>query len=140
MKQQKTLYRIQSIRGESLWYSFDGKFEDRLFKITEQSIPMPFDYDRQSDKSLKLLSAVEDIQMFPNWFSKEQIEKLFNSGYSLFKYEVDKCIYLPKGEVVFDYNTAISSLEVQEDILKVYGQLEEPTTPYSEWFKKLKDI
>lgn len=121
MKQQTTLYRIQSIRRESLWYSFDGEFKDRLSKITGQSIPMPFEEARQSDNSLKLLSAVEDIQMFPNWFSKDQIEKLFNSGYSLFKYEVDKCIYLPKGEVVFDYNQAISSQEIQQDILKVYG-------------------
>lgn len=121
MKHQTTLYRIQSIRRESLWYSFDGEFKDRLSKITGQSIPMPFEEARQSDISLKLLSAVEDIQMFPNWFSKDQIEKLFNSGYSLFKYEVDKCIYLPKGEVVFDYNQAISSQEIQQDILKVYG-------------------
>ena len=115
-----TLYRIQSIKRESLWYSFDGEFKDRLSKITGQSIPMPFQIERQSNKNQKLLSAVENIEMFPNWFSKDQIEKLFNSGYSLFMYEVDKGIYLPKGEVVFDYNKVISSKEVQQDILKVY--------------------
>ena len=31
------LYRIQSIKRESLWYSFDGKFKDKLKEITKES-------------------------------------------------------------------------------------------------------
>lgn len=114
------LYRIQSIHQESLWYSFDGKFTDRIRKITGQSIPMPWEEMRQADNSKKLLSSVEDIQMFPYWFSAEQIEKMFNAGYSLFEFEVDGGLYLPKGEVLFDNNRVISCREVQEEILKVY--------------------
>ena len=116
----KTLFRIQSLKRESLWYSFDGKFEDRLIDITGQTLPMPFEEFRQLDKNSKLLSSVEDIKMFPNWFTPEQIEKLFNSGYSLFKYNVEKAIYLPKGEVLFDFNNdVISCEEVMDDILNI---------------------
>lgn len=119
------LFRIQSIRKESLWYSFDGKFKDKLKEITGQEVPMPFDKKRKllriKDPNVKFLSAVEDIKMFPNWFTKEQIEMLFNSGYSLFEYEVDKGIYLPKGEVLFDYNKVISCKEIQKEILNGYS-------------------
>lgn len=119
------LFRIQSIRKESLWYSFDGKFKDKLKEITGQEVPMPFDKKRKSlrikDPKVKFLSAVEDIKMFPNWFSKEQIEMLFNSGYSLFEYEVENGIYLPKGEVLFDYNKVISSKEIQKEIINGYS-------------------
>lgn len=118
------LYRIQSIRKESLWYSFDGEFKDRLKDVTGQEIPMPFDKNRKSlrikDPKVKFLSSVESLDMFPNWFSKDQINKLFNSGYSLFEYEVDKGIYLPKGEVLFDFNKVINSNEIQMEILKSY--------------------
>lgn len=114
------LYRIQSIRKESLWYSFDGKFKDKLKDITGQEVPMPWEDFRQAEKKVKLLSSVERLEMFPNWFSKDQINKLFNSGYSLFEYEVDKGFYLPKGEVLFDFNKVISSNEIQMDILKSY--------------------
>lgn len=115
------LYRIQSIHKESLWYSFDGKFKDKLKDITGQEVPMPWEDFRQAEKKVKLLSSVENLEMFPNWFSKSQINKLFNSGYSLFEYEVDKGIYLPKGEVLFDFNKVISSNEIQMDILKSYN-------------------
>lgn len=114
------LYRIQSLKDESMWYSFDGKFTDKIKSITGQSIPMPFDEFRQQDKKMKLLSSVEDMMMFPNWFTKEQIEKLFNSGYSLFKYEVESCIYMPKGETLFDFNKVISKIEIQKDIVEVF--------------------
>lgn len=76
------LYRIQSLKKESLWYSFDGKFKDRYKEVSGIEIPMPFENFRQQDSKVKLLSSVEDINMFPNWFSKEDINKLFNSGYS----------------------------------------------------------
>lgn len=115
------VFRIQSLKKESLWYSFDGKFKDKLKDITGQEVPMPWENFRQENNKIKLLSSVEDIKMFPNWFSKEQIEMLFNSGYSLFEYEVDKGIYLPKGEVLFDYNKVISCKEIQKEILNGYS-------------------
>lgn len=114
------LYRIQSIQKESLWYSFDGKFTDKLKDITGQEVPMPWEDFRQAEEKVKLLSSVESLEMFPNWFSKKQIEKLFNSGYSLFEYEVEKGIYLPKGEVLFDFDKVISFNEIQMEILKSY--------------------
>ena len=113
------LYRIQSIKRESLWYSFDGKFKDRLKDITGEEIPMPWEEFRQIDNKLKLLSSVKDLNMFPNWFSEEQINKLFNSGYSLYKYDVPEIIELPKGECLFDYNKVINCEEVQSSILDV---------------------
>lgn len=58
------IYRIQSIKKESLWYSFNGKFEDKLKSITGQSMPMPWEEFRQLDDKIKLLSSVKDIQMF----------------------------------------------------------------------------
>ena len=46
------IYRIQSLKKESLWYSFDGKFEDKIKSITGQSIPMPWEDFRQlNDKN-----------------------------------------------------------------------------------------
>src|SRR5699024_3410162 len=114
------LYRIQSVKNESLWYSFDGKFKDRLKDITGEEIPMPWEEFRQIDNKLKLLSSVKDLNMFPNWFSEDHIKKLFNSGYSLFEYEVNNFIELTFGEVLFDYNAVLSSKEIQEDILKIY--------------------
>lgn len=69
---------------------------------------------------MKLLSSVDDMMMFPNWFAKQQIERLFNSGYSLFEYKVDSCIYLPKGETLFDFNRVISRKEIQKDIVDVF--------------------
>ena len=114
------LYRIQSIKNESLWYSFDGKFKDKLKEITGEEIPMPWEEFRQIDNKLKLLSSVKDLKMFPNWFSEEHVRRLFNSGYSLFEYEVNDFIELPFGEVIFNYNTVLYSKEIQEDILKVY--------------------
>lgn len=113
------IYRIQSLKKESLWYSFDGKFEDKIKSITGQSIPMPWEEFRQLDDKIKLLSSVKDIQMLPHWFSEEQINKLFNSGYSLFKYDVPEIIELPKGECLFDYNKVINCEEVQSSILDV---------------------
>lgn len=116
----ETIFRIQSIRNESLWYSFDGKFTDRIKKITGQSIPMPFDKKRETVGKVKLLSAVADINNLPLWFSSQQIEKLFNNGYSLFEYQVENYLTLPKGEILFDYNKAIKK-ENQDLILKVYN-------------------
>lgn len=113
------IYRIQSLKKESLWYSFEGKFEDKIKSITGQSIPMPWENFRQLNDKIKLLSSVKDIQMFPHWFSKEQINKLFNSGYSLYKYDVPEIIELPKGECLFDYNKVINCKEVQSSILDV---------------------
>lgn len=52
------LFRIQSIRKESLWYSFDGKFKDKLKDITGQEVPMPWEAFRQENNKLKLLSSV----------------------------------------------------------------------------------
>ena len=114
------IYRIQSLKKESLWYSFDGKFEDKIKSITGQSIPMPWEEFRQLDDKIKLLSSVKDIQMFPHWFSEEQINKLFNSGYSLYKYDVPEIIELPKGECLFDYNKVNSCEEIQSSILDVF--------------------
>ncbi len=114
------LYRIQSLNNESMWYSFDGKFTDKIKNITGQSIPMPFEEFRQKNKKVKLLSSVDDMMMFPNWFAKQQIERLFNSGYSLFEYKVDSCICLPKGETLFDFNRVISRKEIQKDIVDVF--------------------
>ena len=74
---------------------------------------------RQLNDKIKLLSSVKDIQMFPHWFSKEQINKIFNSGYSLYKYDVPEIIELPKGECLFDYNKVINCEEVQSSILDV---------------------
>ena len=125
------LYRIQSIRKESLWYSFDGKFNVKLMDISGQEVPMPWEDFRQAEKKVKLLSSVENLEMFPNWFSKDQINKLFNSGYSLFEYEVDKGIYLPKGEVLFDFNKVISSNEIQMEILKSYERAEQEKVEFS---------
>jgi|SRR5690625_923179 len=119
-KETMKLYRIQSIKRESLWYSFDGKFEDKLKEITGEEIPMPWEEFRQIDNKLKLLSSVKDLKMLPNWFSEDHIRRLFNSGYSLFEYEVNDFIELTFGEVLFDYNTVLSSKEIQEDILKIY--------------------
>lgn len=117
----QTIYRIQSIKRESLWYSIDGKFEDRLKKITGQEIPMPFEKWRQLDKKVKLLSSVKNMEDFKNWFTKDQIYKMFNSGYSLFQYEVSDTIELPKGEILFDLNNwVLNSKEIQNDILKLY--------------------
>ena len=117
------LYRIESLKKESLWYSFDGKFKDKIKSITGQSIPMPWEDFRQLNDKIKLLSSVKDIQMFPNWFSEEQINKLFNSGYSLYKYDVSEIIELPKGECLFDYNKVINCEEVQFSILNDVFQL-----------------
>ena len=115
------LFRIQSRFGESLWYDLDGKFTDKIKNITGQSIPMPWEDMRQSDPKMKLLSSVEDINMFPYWFNKDQIIKMFNSGYSLFEYDVDKCMYLSNGETLFDLNTINSSIEIQDEIKKVFN-------------------
>lgn len=114
------IYRIQSLKKESLWYSFDGKFEDKIKSITGQSVPMPWEGFRQLDDKIKLLSSVKDIQMFPHWFNEEQINKLFNSGYSLYKYDVPEIIELPKGECLFDYNKVIKCEEIQSSILDVF--------------------
>lgn len=117
-KKTKTLYRIQSIKQESLWYSIDGKFEDKLKKITGQEIPMPFEKWRQLDQKVKLLSSVKNMEDFKNWFTKDQIYKMFNSGYSLFKYEVTDPIVLPRGEVLFDLNNSvIECVEIQNIML-----------------------
>lgn len=117
-KKTKTLYRIQSIKQESLWYSIDGKFEDKLKKITGQEIPMPFEEWRQLDQKVKLLSSVKNMEDFKNWFTKDQIYKMFNSGYSLFKYEVTDPIVLPRGEVLFDLNNSvIECVEIQNIML-----------------------
>lgn len=114
------IYRIQSLKKESLWYSFEGKFEDKIKTITGQSIPMPWEEFRQIDDKVKLLSSVQHINMLPHWFNKEQINKLFNSGFSLFKYEVSEIIELPKGECLFDFNKIISCEEIQTSILQAY--------------------
>src|SRR5690606_23247740 len=115
----KTVYRIQSIRNESLWYTFNGEFTDRIKKITGQSIPMPYDKARETTGEIKLLSAVADIHNLPLWFSKDQIDKLFNSGYSLFEYQVEDFLTLPKGEILFDFNKAVG-VENQSLILDIY--------------------
>ena len=117
------LYRIQSRFNESMWYSFKGKYTNRFEELTGQFVPMPFEEFRQLEKSIKLLSSVEDIEMFPNWFSKKQIDLLFNSGYSLFKYDVNSGIHLPKGEVLFDFNKVNSMEEIQNDILRIYNDI-----------------
>ena len=49
------LFRIQSIRKESLWYSFDGKFKDKLKEITGQEVPMPWEDYRQQDEKLLII-------------------------------------------------------------------------------------
>ena len=113
------LYRIQSLSRKSLWYTFDGKFKDNLVSITGQTIPMPWEEMRQADPKVKLLSSVLDINMFPFWFTKRQINMLFNSGYSLFEYMVESGICMPKGEVLFDYNKVISMQENMDLILNV---------------------
>lgn len=113
------IFRIQSLKNESLWYSFDGKFEDKIKSITGQSIPMSWEEFRQSNDKVKFLSSVKDIQMFPHWFTKEQINKLFNSGYSLFEYEVPEIIELPMGECLFDFNKVESHKEIQSSILDI---------------------
>jgi len=81
---------------------------------------MPWEDFRQLNDKIKLLSSVKDIQMFPHWFSKEQIDKFFNSGYSLYRYDVPEIIELSKGECLFDYNKVINCEEAQSSILDVF--------------------
>lgn len=109
------LYRIQSIKRESLWYSFDGEFKDRMKQITGKDIPMPFEEWRQEKG--KLLSSCAQIEHLKDWFDNELLYKLFNSGYSLFKYEVDGYIVLPKNECVFDFEKTKNVVELDMNLI-----------------------
>src|SRR5690625_7966191 len=100
-KETMKLYRIQSIKRESLWYSFDGKFEDKLKEITGEEIPMPWEEFRQIDNKLKLLSSVKDLKMLPKWFSEDHISRLFNSGYYMFDYIINDFIVFTLGVILF---------------------------------------
>ncbi len=115
----KVLYRIQDENAESMWYNIDGKFVDKIREITGQEIPMSFDYSRIKDKNTKLISSVEDVNMFPNWFSKEQIIALCNNGFRLYEYRVDKCFYYPKDEVLFDLNKIKSVRKIDELLILI---------------------
>lgn len=109
-KELKIIYRIQTIDNDGMWYSIDGTFTDRLKEITGQSMPMERCYFRENYANL--LSGVKDLDSLYLWFSKEQITKLLNSGYSLYKYKVEEYITLENGEVLFDPDKCLAQYQM----------------------------
>ena len=89
----KAFYRVANNKTQQgLWYDFEGNFTGNIhnkFKFCKNNkLPMPY------DESIKgWLSATDTLDDLYNWFTKEDIIKLSDSGYSVVIYEATEYRY-----------------------------------------------
>ena len=89
MKNKKLFYRVAHFKTrQGLWYNSNGVFTGLIHNefnfCTNTSLPMPFDPDL-----VGWLSATDSLEDLFNWFSKEDIEKLEDSGWFITVYEAE---------------------------------------------------
>jgi len=82
----KLFYRVANNNTQQgLWYDFEGKFtgniHGRFDFCTNHELPMPFD-----PEIVGWLSATETLEDLFLWFSKNDIAKLEEYGYSITMY------------------------------------------------------
>lgn len=88
---KKLFYRVSNTATEQgLWYDFKGNFTGLIHSefnfCMNSKLPMPFDKD-----IVGWLSATETLEDLFNWFSKDDILRLEEHGYSVSIYEASEC-------------------------------------------------
>lgn len=92
-----TLYRIQSPKGQSLWYDIDGNWDPVIMTLTEgisRNLPMEFDTRYHTDGK-NWFCACENKDSFQQWFSALDVTELIQMGYELLKLEVAEFVIEP---------------------------------------------
>lgn len=87
---KKEFYRVaNNITGQGLWYdqlgNFTGLIHDKFNFCMNKDLPMPFDKE-----IVGWLSVTDVYDNLFLWFSKEDILKLQEHGYSITVYEAEK--------------------------------------------------
>lgn len=111
----KTLYRLELDSGHGMWYDNDGKFDPIIQKICPDSInaKLPMDYSEQYKlDNLIWKSSVSNLKSMLAWFPDDDMNKLMEHGFKLYKYEVERWIELEKGEIIFATNSVISKSQI----------------------------
>lgn len=83
----KLFYRVSNKdTQQGLWYDFNGNFtgliHDKFNFCTNNKLLMPYD-----PTIVGWLSATETLDELFNWFTKKDIQKLQNYGYTISLYE-----------------------------------------------------
>lgn len=85
----KKFYRVGSTTTtQGLWYDMQGNFtgliHDKFSFCKNKDLLMPYDEDL-----IDWLSATDSLEDLFNWFTREDIKKLSEFGYSVLVYETD---------------------------------------------------
>lgn len=84
----KLYYRIGSENNQGLWYNPQGQFTGLIhteFNFCQASnLQMPFDPD-----IVGFISVADSLEHLYQWFSKEEIIKLQQLGFSILEYSAD---------------------------------------------------
>lgn len=94
----KKIYRIEK-EYRSLWYDEEGRFDSIIEELCPYSIaknfPMPKNLELHRKDGLVWYSAGKSIENMNEWFAPQDAINLYNDGFKLFKFEVNKYQELP---------------------------------------------
>lgn len=112
----KIFYRIANNETkQGLWYDYNGKFtgliHDKYSFCTNHKLPMPFD-----ERLIGWLSATDKLEILFLWFTKEDIKKLEEFGYSITVYEATEYkIY--ENHMVIKQDSSVIKVQIPVDSL-----------------------
>lgn len=82
----KLFYRIGTDSKEGLWYNKDGTFSGIIHNeftwLNASSLQMPHE-----PQLVGYLSVADSLEHLYQWFTKDEILKLQNMGFSIFEYD-----------------------------------------------------
>ena len=112
----RTIYRIENpIHHHGMWYDSKGKFDPIINNLCPNGIakdfPMPINLELHRKDGLIWNSAGKSIENMNQWFSPEDALNLCNSGFRLYKFEVEIFQELPM-EILFCRNSIIDQIEI----------------------------
>lgn len=84
------IYRIENtITNHGMWYKEDGTYDPFILKLTEgKSKHLPMEHhERYSEGGIKWFSGCDSVEMLKQWFSKQDVFELLQSGYGLYEFE-----------------------------------------------------
>lgn len=111
MTPTKTLFRLEQASGNGMWYDQFGEFNPTIPKLCPDSVnaTLPMNYsDIYSKDGLVWNSSAETLEGMYSWFPEEDMLKLYEGGFELYRYEVGNWLVLPNQEIIFAQENVIS--------------------------------
>lgn len=111
------IYRVDNPTSyKGCWYNKDGSFNNSILELTgAKSRDLPMGYDPSIAGGW--ISATDELNKIPDWFSFKDLLELQKGGYGLYEYEVTDYRQVP-GHVVFTRASVIKERKLSIEFVR----------------------